>query len=527
MIKRIAILLILIPATLLFSYQPAIASSQFLGIVAQGAILAEPDSGKILFGHNINTQHPADGLARVMTLLLVVEAVENGEADVEEMIEMTASAWEGLSAANTTLNIREGEVMPLIDLMYAAFVSGAAEACNRIAEHIAGSVDTFVARMNAMARQLGAENTNFVNTHGQHSPAQVTTAHDQFIIYSEAIGSELFLEISGVFRHTLEPTNTSDERRLLGSNSLVNTGPYFSRGNKSGIGSITFEGGHSYVGASEIDGLTLIAVVLGSNEVMRPDGSVDLRNLSEAGRLFDWGYSQFDWFTILSPSQLVARARIEHGAGIDYVILRPDSEVRLLLDRDTDFDEFVRTITIFSEENDEPLIAPVEAGEVLGEITIVRDGVEFGPIALVANTNVDLDNFEFMRRQFVDIASSDTVRYVLWGLAGLIVIYLILVIRYNARRRRRLSRIAQAKRQLAEERRHALEVEEEERAAYYGVRQTRPGHAAYQGTGLNNTYPGSGSRQLSRGSSSNRQPPRPPAPQGRNGNGHDNGNKRH
>jgi len=493
MVKRIAILLILIPAIIIYAYSPASASTQFRDLVAQAAILAEVDSGEILFSHNINRRHPADSLTRIMTLHLAVTAIYNGEIYENSLVEMTASAWEPITARNTTLNIGPGEVMPLIDLMHASFVAGAAEASNRLAEYVAGSVDAFILMMNNRAAELGAENTNFVNTDGLFNEAQFTTALDQFLIFQEAIGNELFLEIAGVLRHTISETNASDTRRITGTNSLLNQGGrYFFRHNKAGIASVTFEGGHSYAGISEADGLSLIAIILGSDEIMLPDESFDLRNLSEARRLFEWGYSQFGWRTILGTSDIVARAPITHGAGMDFVNLRPESEVRLLLDNDIPIEDFVRTVTIFSEERNEPLIAPVEAGDILGEITLRHGDEIFGPIPLLANTSVELHSFEFMRRQVMDILGSDTTRYVIWGLAVLILGYIALVIRYNVMRRKRVQRIAEAKRKLTEERRLAMEAQQEERRAYYGT-STRRGPMSDSGP-----YRGPPTKQVSR-----------------------------
>jgi len=500
MVKRIAILLFLIPATLLIATGPVAASTQFRDIVAQGAILAEADSGQILFRHNIDTRLPADGLTRIMTLMLAANAIDAYEIYADEPIVMTEEAWEGLSSRNTTIDIRPGEEMPFLELMYASFIAGASEASNMIAITLAGSIDNFVAQMNATAREVGAYSTSFVNTHGTFAEGQMTTAYDQFKIFSEAINSELFLEVAGTLRHTIPATNYSDARRLIGTNSLQNQqGRYFFRSNKGGIGSITFEGGHSYAGISEMDGLVLIAVILGSDEIMLPDESFDLRNLSEARRLFEWGYSQFGWRTVLATTDLVARAQIEHGAGADFVNLRPDGEIRLLLDNDVPLEEFERHITVFSVENNELLIAPVQSGTVLGEITLIRGDYEFGPIALIANTTVDLHSFEFIRRQVMDILSSSVTSYVIWGLVILIAIYFILVIRYNVNRRKRLTRIAMAKRQLAEERQHAQEQEYEERATYYGQRPNTIQRSFTDGgtipTGSRN-YNGSTTRQL-------------------------------
>jgi D-alanyl-D-alanine carboxypeptidase (penicillin-binding protein 5/6) len=408
----------------------------------------------------MNRRHPADSLSIIMTIILAIVAIEDGRTSAGELVEMTESAWADLTSRNTTQGILPGEEMTLLDLMYSAFVGGASEACNLIAEHIAGTVDKFVEMMNAYAKELGCENTNFTNPHGQYHDNQYTTAHDQFIIFREAISYQLFLEVSGTFRHTISETNRSDPRRFTGTNSLLNSGgKYYFRYCTSGLASATFEGGYSFVALAESDGMSLIAVVLGSDVIMFEDESAEMRNLTEARRLFEWGFENFGWRTILSSIEPVARAPILHGAGADFINLRPETEIRELLDNEIHLDEFVRTVIIYSEESGETLIAPITAGAVLGEITLTRDGVVYGPIQLIANTSIALHSLESIRMQIMDVLASETARTVIWVLIFLIVGYIALVVRYNVIRIRRLRRIREAKKKLAEERQQPQKVD--------------------------------------------------------------------
>ena len=474
MVKKIAIFSILLPATLLFSYIPAEASSSFVDIVAESALLAEADTGQILFEHNTRHRHPPGSLAKTMTLLIAVNAIESGEVKEGDLVTMTDTAWFDIAAKSSPLNIRPGEEMTLLDLMYSAYVGSANEACNMIAEHIAGSVESFVEMMNSRAVALGCDNTNFTNPHGQHHENQYTTARDQFLIFRDAVSKPLFAEISGVFRHTIQSTNMSDTRRLTGTNSLLNpNGKYYFRHCTAGKASVMFEGGHSFEGIAESDGLSIIAIVLGSDEILLEDDSYDMRNLTEARRLFEWGFSQFGWRIVISPSEPIAKTPILHGAGADFVNLRAESEIKLLLNNDIPLDAFIRTITIYSDDADEPLVAPIEAGDVLGEISVTRGGVEYGPVLLVANTSIQLHRFEFIRIQAKEMLSSPLVRKVIWGLVIIFVGYIALVVRYNIVRRKRMRRIALAKRRLAEERQQALEEERRERERYNGG-HTRP-----------------------------------------------------
>jgi len=453
MVKRIAIFVLLVPTVLLFSSIPAKAAAPFEDIVASSALLAEADTGDILFKHDMGLHHPADALAKIMTVLLAVAAIENKEARPDELIEMTESAWSDINSNSSTQNIKPGEKMTLIDLMYCAYVGGANEACNLIAERVDGSVEAFVERMNTHAIDLGCDGTNFTNPHGQFDHNQYTTAQDQFFIFREAMGKELFAEIAGVYRYTASSTNMSDERSFISSNSLLNAnGKYYYRYCTAGMTSATYEGGHSFVATAEFDGLSLISIVLGSDVIMLEDESAEMRNLTESRRLFEWGFNEFSWRTVLSTSDLVGKAPIIHGAGADFVNLRPETEIRLLLDRDITEEEFARKITIYSIDNGETLVAPIEADTELGELTLTRGGVNHGTVKLVANTSIELHKLEFVRMRVKAVMSSPTTRLVIAALSVLIVLYTALVIRYNLVRRKKLRRIAETKRNLIAER---------------------------------------------------------------------------
>ena len=450
---RIIAVFILIALALPLCRVPVGAAYTFGDLRASSALVAEVDTGEVLFGRNAELRHPADALTRVMTLLLVVTACENGEADPDDILVMTESAYYDIDPMTTTLGIMPEEKMSLRDLMYSAFVGGAGEACNLLAEHIAGSVNQFVRDMNTRASELGCSNTNFINTHGRYNDSQYTSALDQFVIFREALSSPLFVEISGIYTHEMEETNMSGARRVTSTNELLNqNSKYYYRSSTSGIASATFEGGYSVVAFAESGGLSLIAVVLGSDDIIFEDDSVELRNFTGAQHLFDWGLSQFSWRTILSSTDLIDRAPVMHGAGADFVNLRPDSSITLLLDNDIPDEAYLRTVIIYSVENEETLYAPIYAGDVLGEIILTRGNETHGPILLVANTGIELHRMQFVRMQINDMLETSLARTIIWVLILLVVGYIALVIRYHVIRSKRRRKIAQAKAKLREER---------------------------------------------------------------------------
>ncbi|MDR2599403.1 MAG: hypothetical protein LBC73_03915 [Oscillospiraceae bacterium] len=456
MFKKLSVVLSLIMILQLFPLSTANAFDPFGEIVARSAILADMETGLILFEKDSHSRQYSDGLTRIMTLYIAALAVENNEVSDNELIVMTDTAWENLGNYNPDQNppqIRPGETMTFIDLMYSAYSGRFPEACNMIAIRIAGSIGTYVSMMNEKATEIGLENTRFVNTHGRHHESQYTTAFDMFTLYKEATSSMLFNEISGTFRHYTEQVGDNPIRTITSSNDMLNQNSrYFYRACLSGISSATFEGGYSLVASALEDDLTLVSVVLGSSAIMNDDNSTNMRNFTETHRLFMWGYAQYGWREILRTTDLIARVPIKHGAGADFVNVRPNESLVLLLRKSIPSESFIRDIKLFYDEDYNPLIAPIDAGIVLGEVIVSYQNTEYARIELVSNTGIDLNGVEFIRLQIVALLSTPLVRNILLILLLIVLAYIALVIRYNVIRAKRLKRIRLAKENIVNER---------------------------------------------------------------------------
>jgi len=453
MVKKTAILLIFLIFIQFFTFIPVSAATIHPAIEAQSSLLAEKGSGIILHEHNIHRRHPADSLTKIMTLLLAALAVENDLISDNEFIEMTEEAWHDIDDNSTTQSINPGQIMTFIDLMYAAYVGSANEACNMIAIRLAGSISAFVDMMNEKAAELGCNDTRFVNPHGQSHSNQYTTAYDMYLLYSEATKSMLFNEISSTFRHLTERTEETESRTLVGTNSLLNQNSiYYYRYCLSGIGSNSYEGGRSLVAAAEEEGLSLISVVLGTRDVINDDESVNLQHFLESQRLLMWGFQNYQWRDILKTTSLLYRVPVMHGSGADFVNVRPEEPFTLLLNNAVADDAFILDIRIFSEISDTPLVAPITAGDKLGEVIVRYNGEELTRISLVANTNIELNGIEFMRRQIIDVLSTPLARNIIIVLVIIVLLYIGLVVRYHIMRINRMRRIRDARNEIVRER---------------------------------------------------------------------------
>ncbi|NCB52571.1 MAG: D-alanyl-D-alanine carboxypeptidase [Clostridia bacterium] len=410
-------------------------------VTAKAVLLADADSGRIFFSQNADMKMYPASLTKIMTVLLAVEAVDRGDVSLDDEVTCSEECLAGMDEDGSTANIVAGETMKLRDLMYCALVESANEACNVIAEYIGGSIGNFVQMMNDRAGELGCTGTHFANTHGLPDENHYTTAADMYLITMEAINQDLFMEICNTAKYTVSATNMTGERELSNTNGLINAdSPYYkgyyyeyARGVKTGH---TSAAGYCLISTAEKDGMHLVAVVLGGIGTENGDGSLTYGNFVDTISLYDWVFNNFSIHEILKSSELVCEVDVAMGADGDSVTLRPKDVVTALLPNDVDTSAFERKITIYSDESGEELAAPVDAGEVLGEITVSKDGVVYGSTYLVASTSVELSKTQYMKEQVRTALDLVWVKIIFWLLIIILIVYALLVIRYRTLHKR-------------------------------------------------------------------------------------------
>ncbi|MDR3278780.1 MAG: D-alanyl-D-alanine carboxypeptidase [Oscillospiraceae bacterium] len=447
--------LLLAAAFLCAAVPPRVRALENPDVPAQAVLLAEAGTGAVLYGKNEDERRAPDTMTKIMTLLLAAEAAESGAVSIDETVTASAGAWFDITPQSETRDLLPGEELRFFDLLCCAYIGGANEACNIIAERVADSVPAFVARMNERARALGCEDTSFTNTHGQADPKQYTTARDLCRIMRAAAECGVFLDVAGTYKYKTAETNMSAARELTNSNYLLgeNSRYYYSYCTAGKV-SATYESGYGCAAAAQRDGLSLIAVVLGAKAVILEDQSTQMQNLTGTRSLFEWGFEGFGWRTVISTSELIAKAPVTYGDGADYVNLRAERDVTLLLPAELAAGTVERAVTVYSVESGETLTAPVRAGETLGELTLFLDGQERARVALVANTSVDMLRIKYIETQVREALHSKWARWITASVAALFAVYAALVVRYNVLRRRRIKRIKEAKRKIADERRN-------------------------------------------------------------------------
>jgi D-alanyl-D-alanine carboxypeptidase (penicillin-binding protein 5/6) len=426
---------------------PVSAAAEQPEVDAGAAVLLDAESGNLLFSKNAEAPAYIAGLTVMMTALLAAESVES-TAGLDYTASVTASGTflTGISADASVQNIQEGEVMPLRDLLYCALIGAGSDACNVIGEFLSGgSISDFVDRMNRRAKELGCKNTRFANTHGLPDPSQRSTAHDTALIAAAFVRHPELMEIVNTTAADLAATNLSESRHLKNPNLILRsdyTRYYYSYAN--GIkSSYTDEAGYCLASAMKTDDSYVVSVVLGCAQRESEEGFMDIQSYVQTKLLFQWFSQHYGLRDVVNPMAPVAEVPVSMGDGADSVVVCADGSLYLFLPNDLSIAEnFRRNITIYSEAEDaEPLVAPVQQGQVLGEMTVTdKAGKTYGPFPLVANTTVPVSRMSLLRSKLQKTFSNSVWKYSVIGLGVVLFLYLIFYLRYNivrARNRRR------------------------------------------------------------------------------------------
>ncbi|MCK8824909.1 D-alanyl-D-alanine carboxypeptidase family protein [Fuchsiella alkaliacetigena] len=354
----ISILLLII---LLLSY-PAFAFE----VEAETALLMEVETGQVLFSKNAHDGLPPASMTKIMTMLLTMEALEEGYIDLEEEVVTSRRA---ASKGGSQIYLSAGERMPVQTLLEAVAIASANDATVALSEHVAGSKEEFVRMMNRRAEQLGMNNTKFVNTTG----LPVVGGNHYASAYDIALMSrELILNYPEVLDWT---AIWMDEIRdgefiLYNTNKLLRRYPGVD-GLKTGW---TTEAGYSLAATATRDGRRLISVI------MKTDSEEE--RLEESAKLLNYGFRRFNVEDIVSKGELVGEVEVQEGKQ-PVVNLETANDLRrsvLVGSRD----EIEREIVV-----DENITAPVEKGKVLGELILSNQNEELGRVELVAAEEVE------------------------------------------------------------------------------------------------------------------------------------------
>ncbi len=416
---------------------PAAALDQPV-LYCNNAVLLDANYSEVLYDHHAYDKAWPASTTKVMTALLVMEALENGQLSPTTPLTAGPTRMQDIPAGKgyAVADLREGEVLTVEELLYCLLLPSHADAANVLAVAVDGSIEDFVEHMNRRAGELGCKGTHFTNTAGMHNENHYSTAYDLALIFQAALEHDLFRDIIGTAVHTVPATNLSGERTFYNSNGLISTWNYSGYvydkciGGKTGN---TDEAGRCLVAAAEDGDTLLISVVLGSGPVEVP-GVADLKQgqLLSSSNLLKWGFKSFHRVTITEDSQPVAKVAVSMSRQADEVNVKPQGSITRTLPRDMDLDAIEKQITLFPQ----PVEAPVYEGQVLGTMKLSYEGEVYGVLDLVAVTTVERSDLLYKKERFVSFFQGAGVQIALAAVLLLSAAVLLRMTLFRKKRRR-------------------------------------------------------------------------------------------
>ena len=342
-----------------FAVKPA--SDSGVTIAAKAGILVERETGAVLFEQNAHEALEPASVTKVMTMLLVAEAIDQGSLSLEDTV--TTSAY-AAGMGGSQVYLKEGEQMTVHEMLKAVAVASGNDAAVALAEHLKGSEGAFVDRMNQRAQELGMNDTRFCNCTGLPAEGHVTSAYDIAIMSRELLSHDLIRDYTGIWMDTLR----NGQFQLANTNKLI----YYYDG-ATGLNTGSTQGAGFCISASAMrDGMELIAVVLGS------ETSSD--RFESAKTLLNYGFGGWA-MAEAAPAEPIPAVPVTLGTA-DTVQLVLQSSPRLLVARDQ-LGQVTSRVTLA-----ETVEAPVHAGDVLGTITVSVGEQAVQEIPLVAAEEV-------------------------------------------------------------------------------------------------------------------------------------------
>ena len=388
-------------------------------ILAKAALLMDVETGTVVYAKNEHEELYPASLTKIMTALLTLEAIDEGKLTMDQELTATASALEGLASDGRSAGIQVGETMSVRNLLYCMLVVSANEACDILAEAVSGSVSAFVEAMNAKAQELGCVNTHFANPNGLHDPQHYTSAWDMYLITAAAMEHEDFMTICDTANVVIPATNMSGERNYWTTNHLLSTWRVIGYRNTEAHGiktGSTDAAGHCLVSSAMRGSLHFVSVILGADRV-EENGVGNIRSFSETTRMFNYGFDNFTYKTILESKEIIQEVPVTLSE-MDHVTVHPAQDIEVLIPKVLNAEDLERTITL-----EEPVEAPVSKDQKLGTMTLSYDGTVYATVDLLASYDVEASKMMTFWRDVKEFFAKTSVR-----VAAIVLVVLILVL---------------------------------------------------------------------------------------------------
>lgn len=344
--KKILILL------LLFISIPLVKAEETEDLApnAKSAIMIEASTGEILFQKNKDEKLAPASMTKMMSMLLIMEEIENGNLKWDEMITTSEKAS---SMGGSQIFLKAGEKMTVEDLLKGVAIASGNDAVVALAERVSGSEEQFVKRMNTRAKDLGLKNTNFINATGLTADNHYSSAYDMSLIAKELVKHEKILEFTSTYEDYLRK-DTKSPFWLVNTNRLVR----FKEGVDGLKTGFTDEAGYCLTATMKKDNMRLITVVMKEENTSKRS--------ADTTKMLDYGFNIYMVQTILDEKTTIEKKKVELGKTLITEIV-PKENITILNKKSDD----QKNITYKTNIN--KIIAPVKKGDKVGTIDIIED----------------------------------------------------------------------------------------------------------------------------------------------------------
>lgn len=347
----------------------------FKDISAPNLLLAETNTGKILYERNADEKIYPASLTKLMTSILVVENCE-----LDEIVTVSEKAVTSVPSGYVNANLQVGEELTVEDLLYVMLIPSANDAANALAEHVGGSIESFSTMMNSRAKELGCTGSNFTNPSGLHQEEHYTTTKDLYLIAKQAISNSLIKKIVGTTNYTLLNTEkyTKTKRTFTTTNymkikSLTKYYCDYCIGGKTGY---TGEAKNCVIEFAEKDGIELTAIVMGESAKVKGQKFLD------AKEMFEYVFENYENKQIVNKNEKYETVKVNNTTKETRMldVLYKD-DIYILKEKDNN-DEIQKNIEYYN------LKAPIQKGKEVGKIIYEYEGITY-TTKLIAAENVE------------------------------------------------------------------------------------------------------------------------------------------
>lgn len=353
---------------------------------AKSAILIERDTGEILFDKNAHQKLPPASMTKIMTLLLVMEAIDKGNLTLDEMIRVSERAS---SMGGSQVFLEAGEEMSVEDLLKAIAIASGNDASVALAERLAGSEEAFVKMMNDKSKELNLENTKFQNSSGLPADDHYSTSYDMAVISKELLKYETITDYTSIYEDYLRK-GEENEFWLVNTNKLVR---FYSGvdGLKTGY---TNEAKYCLAATAKRDDMRVIAVVMGSDTVKERNATIS--------QMLDYAFNHFETKKLFDKGDTITSIRLLKAENKNIPIVASES-VSTLYKKGESIDDITQMV-----ELNETFDLPLQIGDQVGTLTVKQGDEMLSETPLTVDQQVnEATYFTLFKRTMQSLAKHE------------------------------------------------------------------------------------------------------------------------